>query len=89
VGWRHDRGRQRHDHELENLNEVKINGVRSTLISNEWNELGRGADDFWYSSMRMPPSQLIPFIVQINVDLTPFILTPFKGLAGEGGFDGG
>ncbi len=50
VGRRHDRGGQRDDHERENLI-----GVRSTFISNGWDELGVGADDFWYSSMRMPP----------------------------------
>ena len=38
-----------------------------------------GLIDFWYSSMRKPPSQLIPFIDQINVDLTPikFIVTVY------------
>ena len=46
---------QRHHHERENLI-----GVRSTLISNEWDKLGRGADDFWYPSMRMPPFPTCP-----------------------------
>jgi hypothetical protein len=40
---------------------LKINGVRSTLISNQKGMRLMGADDLWYSTMRKPPLAASPF----------------------------
>jgi hypothetical protein len=43
------------------LSGLKINGVRSTLISNQKGQRLSGADDLWYSTMRKPRLASAPF----------------------------
>jgi hypothetical protein len=40
---------------------LQINGVRSTLISNQKGKRLMGADDLWYSTMRKPSLASSPF----------------------------
>jgi hypothetical protein len=47
-------------------------------LVNEWDKLGRGASSYWSTRNRSAPLPNLSHPLEINVDLTPFIVSPLR-----------